>query len=86
MGPTRTRRHLLTLTIACALAVSAALAGAGLAWSAGGSQQVRAAVQAQFGASIAADGSVTGNASTVGVSVTRQVVRGVSLVTIAPRE
>jgi hypothetical protein len=43
-------------------------------------------VQPQFAAAIAADGAVAATAGTVGVTVTRRVVGGVTIVTVAPRE
>jgi hypothetical protein len=90
-GTTRTKRRSYKL---CA-AWSAALALAGGASSAvlpsapaaaaGGSQVVTGVVQAQFGGAVAPDGSISGSSSTIGVSVTRSVEHGLTVVTIAPR-
>ncbi len=63
---------------------SAALAAAAAA--AGGGQFVGGVVEEQFGAAVAPDGTITGNASTIGVTVTRSVEHGVPVITIAPAE
>jgi hypothetical protein len=60
-----------------------ALAAAPAAGSAGG-QAVGGVVEDQFGAAVAPDGTVTGSASTIGVTVTRTVEHGIRVITITP--
>lgn len=48
-------------------------------------QRVSGAVEAQFGAAIASDGSIVGSSSTIPVQVTRERVGGTEIVTIVPR-
>jgi hypothetical protein len=71
---------------ALALAVGApgaAVSSAPAAGSAGG-QVVGGVVEEQFGAAVAADGTIVGSSSTIGVKVTQTVEHGVSVTTITP--
>jgi hypothetical protein len=71
---------------ALALAVGApgaALSSTPAAGTAGG-QSVRGVVDEQFGAAVAADGTIAGSSSTIGVNVTHTVEHGVRVTTISP--
>jgi hypothetical protein len=80
---TNSRTRNLAAALACAAAIIAAVPATAL--SDGATQQVTGVVQPQFGVSLASDGQVSANASTIGVSVTRTTEDGVTVVTVAPR-
>ena len=88
--PRGARTTFRTRTCAAALALAAAVAAAtpGLALSddtgVGAGQVVGGVVGDQFGVAIAADGTVSTNASTIPISVTRTHENGVEIVTIVP--
>lgn len=75
----------MALRLRTTCAVLAALAATPAAAGGQAAQKVSATVAPQFGAAIAADGSVVGSASTIPVQVTRERVGGTEIVTIVPR-
>jgi hypothetical protein len=84
---TRTNRRTLNLCAAWSAALVVLLGMAGVAESAaGGSQFVGAVVAPQFGVAVAPDGTISGNSSTIKVTVTRTVENGVEVITIAPQD
>ena len=81
----RTNRTARRLGAAWAAALALLLATAGAAGAIGGAQVVGGVVEDQFGAAVAADGTITGSSSTIKVKVTRTVENGVEVITISPR-
>ena len=79
MGPALAHRLRTTCLVLAALAAAPAVAGGQEP------QRVSGAVEAQFGAAVAADGTITGSSSTIPVDVTRERVGGTLIVTIVPR-
>jgi hypothetical protein len=79
---------MLTIGAVCS-AVLALAAGAPAALSsapAANGQFVGGVVEQQFGVAVGSDGRVQGNSSTIGVTVTRSVLHGVPVITIAPTD
>jgi hypothetical protein len=82
----RTNRTAKRLGAAWTAALALLLATAGAAGAVGGAQVVGGVVEDQFGVGVTSDGTVTGNASTIKVKVTRTVENGVEVITISPRD
>ena len=77
----------LRMRTACGVLAALGLAGAVVPGAAGGqaAQRVSGTVEPQFGMAIAGDGRVLGSSSTIPVSITREVVGGVEIVTVVPK-